>query len=116
MGRTLRGADTSRTFEASSKLVVPDVPDETGSCVSPIGTTAEMDDDDVIETHGRCANWLGQTKMLGIEIFVRLDFTILMFNYKNAWFFKYSGQLGSQKVSRQDQTVRCLTSPATEGL
>lgn len=80
MGRTLRGARTSRTFEASSKLVVPEVPDETGSCVSPMGTTAEMEEEDVMETHGRYANWLGQTKMLGIEIFVRLDNTILMFN------------------------------------
>jgi hypothetical protein len=53
MGRLLSGAEISRTLDASSKFVVPEVPDETGSCVSPIGTTADVDVVFEIETHGR---------------------------------------------------------------
>jgi hypothetical protein len=53
MGRLFGGAEISKTFEASEKLVVPEVPIEIGSCVSPIGTTADVDVVVEIETHGR---------------------------------------------------------------
>jgi ABC-type Co2+ transport system permease subunit len=41
------------TLEDSAKFVVPEIPVVTGSCVSPIGTTAEVVEVDDIDTHGQ---------------------------------------------------------------